>query len=135
MPGCVTAFPVIVAAYLRKFRDLPPDQLGVRVQSPDGCSGVLAAWAVETRGDKGQVKRAIVQIAVDMDGKRLVAWERHPEKLWHAQPSSQPGAHVEKLVSLLHETLEPMLQRELDHRGMTKTSGFEAKLIGWLEAL
>ena len=106
------------------------------MQSPDGHSGALAAWAVEARGDKGQVKRIIVPLAVDTEGKRLVPWERHPEKLWHAQPSSQPGAISEKMLSLLRESLEPMLQRELEHRGLAKGSrGFETKLIGWVEAI
>ena len=81
-----------------------------------------------------QVKRVIVPLAVDAEGKRLVAWERHPEKLWHAQPSSQPGANSEGRLSLFRETLEPMLQRELEHRGLAKGNrGFETKLIGWVE--
>ena len=126
----------LVTAYLRKFRELPPEQLGVRVQSPDGHSGVLAAWAVEARGDKGQVKRIIVPLAVDTEGKRLVQWERHPENLWHAQPSPPNGANSETMLSLLHERLEPMLQRELEHRGLAQGSrGFETKLIGWVEAI
>jgi hypothetical protein len=95
----------VVTAYLRKFRNLPPEHLGVRVQSPDGHSGVLAVWAIEARGDKGQVKRVIVPLAVDTDGKRLLPWERHPENLWHAQPSSQNGANSEKMLALLRETL------------------------------
>jgi hypothetical protein len=125
----------LVAAYLGKFRDLLPEQLGVRVQTPDGHSGVLAAWAVEARDDKGQVKRIIVPLAVDSDGKRLVAWERHPETLWHAPPLPQNGSHTDKMLTLLRETLEPMLHRKLEHRGLAKGSrGFETKLIGWVEA-
>ncbi len=53
----------LVAAYLRKFRELPPEELGLCVQSPDGTEGVLAAWAVEARGDKGQVKRMTITLA------------------------------------------------------------------------
>jgi hypothetical protein len=52
----------LVAAYLRKFRELPPEELGLCVRSPDGTAGVLAAWAVEARGDKGQVKRMIIAL-------------------------------------------------------------------------
>jgi SNF2 family DNA or RNA helicase len=125
----------LVTAYMRKFRDLPPEQLGLRVQSPDEHCGILAAWAVEARGDKGQVKRLIVPLAVDTEGRRLVPWERQPEKLWPAQPSARTSADSEKVLSLLRAHLEPMLQRELEHRGVAKGSrGFEAKLIGWVEA-
>ena len=126
----------IVAAYLRKFRDLPPEEIGVHVQSPDSNTGVLAAWMVEARGEKGQIKRIIQVLAVDTEGKRLIAWERHPEKLWGASPSSLPKANSDRMLALLHENLEPMLHRELEHRGLVSgNSGFETKLIGWVEAM
>ena len=39
-------------------------------------------------------------------------------------------------LALLREKLEPMLQRELEHRGLAQGSrGFETKLIGWMEVL
>jgi superfamily II DNA or RNA helicase len=125
----------LVAGYLRNYRDLAAEELGVRVQSTDGTPGILAVWAVEARGDKGQVKRVIVPLAVDEQGRRHVAWERHPEKLWKAHPSAQNGNHADSKLALLRDCLEPMLQRELEHRGLAKGSrGFEAKLIGWVEA-
>lgn len=125
----------LVATQLRKFRELPPEELGLCVQSPDSTGGVLAAWAVEARGDKGQVKRMIITLAVDEEGKRQVAWERQPERLWNAQVSGQNGRRTDKKLGLLRSTLEPMLQRELEHRGLDKVNrGFEAKLIAWVEA-
>ena len=70
------------------------------------------------------------------EGQRLVAWERHPEKLWHASPLLQPAANSNTMLSLLRDKLEPMLQRELEHRGLVQGSrGFETKLIGWMEVL
>ncbi len=126
----------LVAARLRKFRDLPPDEIGVRVQSPDGTAGVLAMWAVETHSDKGQLKRVVIPLAVDTAGKRLVTWERQPEKLCRAVPVSlNSDTHADQKLALLRDTLEPMLQRELEHRGVvTSNGGFEANLIGWVEA-
>ncbi len=126
----------LVAAYLRKFRELPPDELGLCVQSPDGTEGVLAAWAVEARGDKGQVRRMIITLAVDGEGRRNVAWERQPEKLWGAPVANQNGEQADKKLAILRNSLEPMLQRELEHRGLDKVNrGFEAKLIAWVEAV
>lgn len=123
----------LVASRLQQLRDLPPEELGVCVQSPDGGTGILAAWSVKARGDKGQVKRGIVILAVDTEGKRLAAWERQPEKLWKAQPARN-SSQGEKNLPILHEYLEPMLQRELEYRGLvTGSRGFEAKLIGWVE--
>jgi hypothetical protein len=126
----------LIAACLRKFRELPPEELGLCVQSPDGTEGVWAAWAVEARGDKGQVKRMIITLGVDGEGRRHVAWERHPENLWRAPVSSQNGRQAGKGLAILRSSLEPMLQRELEHRGMDKVNrGFEAKLIAWVEAV
>jgi SNF2 family DNA or RNA helicase len=126
----------LVAAYLRKFRELPPEELGLSVKSPDGTEGVFAAWAVEARGDKGQVKHLIVNLGADWDGKRHVAWERQPEKLSGSQISAQDKKPVTERLALLRNALEPMLQRELEHRGLDKANrGFEAKLIAWVEAV
>jgi hypothetical protein len=106
----------------------------VRVQSPDGTTGVLAIWSVEARGDNGQVKRMIVPLAVDTEGKRLASWERQPEKLWKASPSTLNGNQSDTRLALLREFLEPMLQPELEYRGLeTGSRGFESKLIGWIE--
>lgn len=126
----------LVASHIAKFRDLPPEEIGLCVQSPDGAPGILAVWAVEARGDKGQVKRMVVTLGVDGEGKRHVAWERQPEKLWRAQISNQNGRQADKKLTVLRDSLEPMLQRELEHRGLDKANrGFEAKLIAWVEAV
>lgn len=125
----------LVAAYLRQFRDLPPEQLGVTVHSPEAMSGILSVWAVEIRGGKGHVKRVIIPLAVDEQGRRLPTWERQPEKFWRAQPVATSGLPAEARLALLHDKLEPMLQREIAHRGLAMDSrGFEATLIGWVEA-
>jgi SNF2 family DNA or RNA helicase len=126
----------IVSAYLRNFRELSPQDVGIRVQSPDGTGGVLAAWAVEARGDKGQLKRMIVTLGIDGEGRRHVAWERQPERMWRSAVSTDNGRRGDSKITVLRDTLEPMLQRELEHRGLGKASrGFEAKLIGWVEAV
>ena len=125
----------LVAAYLRTFRELPPEELGICVQSPDGTEGIFAAWAVEARGDKGQVKRLIVNLGADWDGRRHVAWERQPEKVWRSPVSNGSGKQGEQRVAILRNVLEPMLQREIEHRSLGKANrGFEAKLIAWVEA-
>ena len=106
------------------------------MQSPDGTEGVLATWAVEARGDKGQLKRIIVTLGIDGEGKRHVAWERQPEKICRSAVSPPNGGRRDSKLTVLRDTLEPMLQRELEHRGLGKASrGFEAKLIGWVEAM
>ncbi len=124
----------IVSTYLESFRALRPEDLGLCVQSPDGTEGVFAAWAVDARGDKGQVRRTIISLGVDREGRRHVAWERQPEKVWGASVAAHNVAQVEESLSILRNVLEPMLQRELEYRGVEAGNrGFEAKLISWIE--
>ena len=126
----------LVATQLRIYRELPPEELGLWVKSPDGAAGILAAWAVEARGDKGQIKRLIVTLGVGWDGGRHVAWERQPELLWRSPAPNATGKQPEQRLELLRNVLEPMLQREIEHRVMGKANrGFEAKLISWIEAV
>ena len=50
--------------------------------------------------------------------------------------SSQDGKQADRKLAVLRNTLEPMLQRELEHKGLDKANrGFEAKLIAWVEAV
>ena len=126
----------LVAAYLRKFRELPPEELGLRVQSPDGTEGVFAAWAVEARGDKGQVKRMIVTLAVDGRASGMWHGSANRRSCGDRRCPAQDGKQAAKRLAILRNTLEPMLQRELEHRGLDKANrGFEAKLIAWVEAV
>jgi hypothetical protein len=78
----------------------------------------------------------IVTLGVDGEGRRHVAWERQPEQLWRSQVSAKSGKQAGKELGVLRDSLEPMLQRELEHRGLGKGNrGFEAKLIAWVEAV
>jgi hypothetical protein len=39
-------------------------------------------------------------------------------------------------MAILRDTLEPMLHREIEHRGIGKVNrGFDAKMISWVEAV
>jgi hypothetical protein len=50
--------------------------------------------------------------------------------------SAQEKKTVNEKLALLRNALEPMLQRELEHRGLDKANrGFEVKLIAWVEAV
>jgi SNF2 family DNA or RNA helicase len=123
----------LVANLLKKFRELPPEEIGLCLKSLDGTEGIFAAWAVDARGDKGQIKRMIVTLGVDWEGKRHVAWERQPETLWRTA-AGHTAKQADERLAILRNTFEPMLQRELEHRGVG-TRGFESKLIAWVEAV
>ena len=80
------------------------------------------------------MKRMVIPLAVDTDGKRHITWERQPEVLWKSPVLNRNVRHANQRLALLRNSLEPMLQRELEHRALDKVNrGFEAKLIAWME--
>ncbi len=121
----------LVTTWMNRYRDLPPEEIGTRVQSDDGREGVLSIWYVSAQGARGETRTAIIPLAVSPDGSRIPSWEKQPDRLFQLPPApdvEEPDA------TILEETLEPMLHRELTHRGIVgEDRGYEARLIGWVE--
>ncbi|WP_437203382.1 DEAD/DEAH box helicase [Planctomicrobium sp. SH664] len=123
----------LVLEFMQRFRDLPDDQIGVRVRSDDGRSGVLSIWHVTMQGERGETRSHLLTLAVDGDGQRIPSWEKQADRLFQLEPS--PASAVAQ-IDLLTETLEPMIQRELVHRGVLgENRGYNAKLVGWVEVV
>jgi len=123
----------LVASLMERYRSLPPHEIGTQVRSPDGRKGVLAIWSVTTHGERGETKTLVVPLAIDTSGQRLPSWERQPNRLFQADPAEGKGS---SFSSVLGEIIEPMLQRELQHRGISGAPrGYDAKLIGWIEVI
>ena len=123
----------IVERHLKEYRDLPPAELGIRVQSPDGRTGVVSLWQVTSQGERGEIRTHVVAVAVGPDGQRVPAWERTVDQLFHAPAAnrSTPPA-VERIT----ETCESMLHRELTHRQIiSEQRGYETRMIGWIEVV
>ena len=98
-------------------------------------SGAVSAGTNEWT-NVGPEGGSFATLAVDRAGRRHVAWERQPEKLWKSQPSRQNGKHADEWLALLRNSFEPMLQRELEHRGLNRGNrGFEAMLVGWVQVV
>ena len=122
-----------LVAHMATYRNLPPQEIGIRVSRGSDRAGVLSLWHVTTQGDRGETRQSVLPLAVDLDGARIPAWERQIDHLFQLSPSSheQPPR-----ADLLHSVLEPMVQRELLHRGLiTKDRGYDARLIGWIEVV
>jgi superfamily II DNA or RNA helicase len=123
----------LVTGYLQRYRDLPEDQVGIRVHSEDGRQGVLSIWQVTTQGPRGDSRLQLLTLAVDMDGHRIPQWEKQPDRLFQLAPTVSPG---ESRGAMLLGPLESMVQRELVHRGLLgENRGYEARLVGWVEVV
>lgn len=120
-----------VVDYMQRFRNLPEDQLGIRVRSNDGRTGVLSIWHVTTQGERAEIRSQILTLAVDPEGQRIPSWEKQADQLFHLEAASSDG---KPQIDLLSATLEPMVQRELVHRGfLGENRGYDARLAAWIE--
>jgi hypothetical protein len=94
---------------------------------------VLSTWLVTTHGERGETRNLVIPLAVDEGGQRLPAWERQADRLFESPEAVGTGT---EFPGLLVEVIEPMLQRELQHRGVTDLPrGYDARLIGWVEVV
>ena len=119
--------------YMQRFRELPDDQIGIRVRSEDGRTGVLSMWHVATQGDRGETRTQMLSLAVDAEGQRIPSWEKQADRLFPLKPVSTDR---EPQIDLLTEIFEPMIQRELVHRGfLAENRGFYARLVGWVDVV
>jgi len=118
---------------MQRFRSLPDEQIGIRVRSEDGRSGVLSIWRVTTQGERSETRNHILTLAVDTEGQRIPSWEKQTDRLFQLEPVPTTA---EPQIALLTETLEPMIQRELIHRGsLSEKRGYDARLVGWVEVV
>ena len=78
---------------------------------------------------------AVVALAVDAEGKRCPPLEKAADELFRAE-LAPPRISREEAAHLFSETIEPMLLRDLVHRGAVREGQpYQAELIGWIEAV
>ena len=124
----------IVEGWLHASRDAAPESVGISVRLP-GKVGVLSLWHVIATNDKGHRTAAVVPLAVDQEGRRCPALEKAADELFHAEPAA-PRLARDEATRLLSGTVEPMLLRELVHRGVVREGQpYQADLVGWVEAV
>lgn len=117
----------IVQEELGRWRSLPPEDVGICVKGSDG-NALVSAWLVETSTGKGERRTILQIIAVRADGTRIPSVERQFDKLLRSAPAS-PAMTPDQRLSILTTTIEPALQRELLHKGMTAGNGSYASQL------
>ena len=123
--------PLVIEA-LNRWQRLDPEMLGVSVDGNDGPV-VASWWLVRTHGMSGEHRSFVKLLTVGLNGKRIPSLEHNGIDLLNRQPR-QSCLAVRQRRELLRGALEPMLQRELHHRGLIpKSGGYSSKLIGWVE--
>ncbi len=122
----------LVQEAIKRWQATSPESIGVLVSGPEG-PGVLTWWLIETRGPSGGHRACVMSLGVNDDGKRSTRLERVGAGVF-TRRGELNGTTPTARKALLHDKIEPMLERELQHREIVPEGGsYAAKLIGWVE--
>ncbi len=123
----------LISGYLDAYRSAPADSLGISAKSREGKVGTLALWQVVATNEKRHQVAKVVALAVDPSGHRQPALEKLPDELFTAEPAAASLSR-DQAAGLLSDAVEPMLHRDLIHRGFVREGqAYEATLVGWVE--
>lgn len=116
-----------------EWRDARPETLGAAAHIGLAVPAVLSIWLVQAFGSGPDTGTHLVAIAVDQQGKRIPTLEKQYRDCCRAA-TGKPQFDQAERSGLLHEHIEPTLQRELDFRGIARPeSGFSTELLAWIE--
>lgn len=122
-----------VSKIMTHWRMASPVAVGTAVQTELGRDMVLTMWLVQAYGTGADAGTYVIPLAVDHDGKRAPAVEKRFTECFHGAPGT-PRLALEDRQKLLREHIDPMLQRELGHRGIAgRTTGYSAEMVAWIE--
>ena len=123
----------IVVHELARWRSVRPEELGGAVHGNGSECGAVSWWFVEGKGERGDLRFHVLALAVTLEGRRMPSWERLGAALLHGA-ATPPVLDYPARIRLLTEQIEPMLNRELQQRGVGGDGGgFSARLIGWAD--
>ena len=124
-----------IGRFLDRCRNVAPDALGTSADFQLGDRGVLTLWLIQAYGKTADASAHIVPIAVDDEGKRLPAVEKQYRSCLTAPPAEAQFDSGQRR-RLLQDHIEPMLQRELGHRGIAGNGGgYASEMLAWVELM
>ncbi|GMV42750.1 MAG: hypothetical protein AMXMBFR64_44660 [Myxococcales bacterium] len=123
----------LVQAALRHHGATEPERLGAAVDGTGEGPVLVSFWHVESQGGGRERSAQMIRLAVDATGRRLPHLERQADDLF-SRESAPPALSFGERMALLHDHVEPMLQREVVLRGASpEGGGFRAELVGLVE--
>jgi hypothetical protein len=123
----------LVSDLLNRWRTLAPESIGTAVSDGREKPCSLSIWLVREHVRESEQRTHLVPLAVDGTGQRVPLIEKRHTALFH-RPPARSVLSMEERQHLLKSVIEPMLQRELRHRGLaSETGGYSVELIGWVE--
>lgn len=123
----------IINQLSKQWQEIDPVILGATAIMGLEQPVAICIWLVHSFSSGSDAGTHLVPIAVCKDGKRVPAIEKQYRDCFNA-PSGQTTFNQVERSNLLHEHIEPMLQRELGHRGIANPEkGYSTELLVWVE--
>lgn len=123
----------LVDQLLRQWRAAEPSRLGAAADLDVDQPVALTIWLINSFGRGQDAGSHLVSIAVDGSGKRVPSVEKQYDDCFKASPG-RPSFQSDERDVLLHEYIEPMLHRELGHRGIANPDkGYSTEMLAWVE--
>ncbi len=114
-------------------RAISPTRLGATALLGTDQPVALTIWLVHSFGVKQDSGAHVVPIAVGNEGKRVPSIEKQYLECFK-EPAGRLQFELSERTELLHEHIEPTLQRELGYRGIASPEkGYSSELLAWLE--
>jgi len=124
----------LVMRFIEKWKTVTPDSIAISVSGDHGQPCILTLWLVHSHPTDADQKTYLIPLAVDRDGQRVPTLEKRRDELFRQAPKSPVFDSAER-QKLLADVINPMLQRELQHRGIAaEQGGYAVELVGWVEA-
>jgi hypothetical protein len=118
---------------LNRWRELLPNELGGVAKLE--TEGIVTWWLIQAYGKQNDVQSYLLPLALSLAGMRSPALRQRAESVFQCT-TTQSVIDVTQRKSLLNEYIEPMLSRELQHRGISnEQGGYTSKLITWIECV
>ena len=118
---------------IERWKTASPNTLGATTKMGLDWPAVLTIWLVQSFGRGSEAGNHVIPIAVDMDGKRIPSLEKQYRNCFSASVG-QTLLEPKKRSQLLHDHVEPTLQRELRHRSIASPEkGYSIEMLAWIE--
>lgn len=118
-----------------QYGELNPEEVGTSCSFDSDKHGVLTLWKVMVTKNNSEQATMVISLAVDENGGRMPSVEKRLHEVFLSDPVS-PVLSEEKRGGMVKDVLEPMLQRELQQRGVVaQNTGISSEMIGWIEVV
>ena len=107
--------------------------MAIGLQGKSSSSSMVDCRSAQRAGGGSEKGTHLIPIAVDLAGKRVPSPEKRNRECFKA-PAGRALLDKDERTQLLHEHIEPTLQRELGYRGIANPdTGYATELLAWVE--